>query len=107
MSSRGETCLHTQLPCAMNHKVQVARFLRAQRNGYTGVSPILPLSLALSRNDFKGRVKFGTISRRKSKPGVTKCVLSKRRVMQRTPIESSSSIVREEVRRRYSASASG
>ena len=46
-------------------------------------------------------------SERKSKNGATKCVLSMRKVMESTPIESSSATVREEVRRRYGATASG
>ena len=48
-----------------------------------------------------------TTFERESKTGVTKCVLSMRKVMESTPTESSSTTVREEVRRRYSASASG
>jgi arsenite methyltransferase len=48
-----------------------------------------------------------TTSGRELKPGVTKCVLSMRKVMQITPTESPSETVREEVRRRYGASASG
>ena len=48
-----------------------------------------------------------TTSGRESKLGVTKCVLSMREVMESTPTESSSATVREEVRRRYGASAMG
>jgi arsenite methyltransferase len=46
-------------------------------------------------------------SGRELKPGVTKCVLSMLKVMQIPPTESPSTTVREEVRRRYGASASG
>ena len=45
-------------------------------------------------------------SGRELKPGVTKCVLSMRKVVESTPTESSSTTVREQVRRRYGASAS-
>ena len=48
-----------------------------------------------------------TIFERESKPGVMKCVLSMRKLPEITPTESSSETVREEVRRRYGASASG
>jgi len=48
-----------------------------------------------------------TISGRELKLGVTKCVLSMRKIMQVPPSESPSETVREEVRRRYGASASG
>jgi hypothetical protein len=44
---------------------------------------------------------------RELKAGVTKCALSMRKVMEVPPTESSSATVREEVRRRYGASASG
>jgi arsenite methyltransferase len=48
-----------------------------------------------------------TTFERESKTGVTKCVLSMCKVMESTPTESSSATVREEVRRRYGASALG
>ena len=48
-----------------------------------------------------------TTFKRESKPGVTKCVLSMRNAMKIAPTKSSSETVREEVRRRYGASASG
>lgn len=48
-----------------------------------------------------------TIFKHESKPGVTKCVLSMRKVAEMTPTEASSETVREEVRRRYGASALG
>ena len=44
---------------------------------------------------------------RELKLGVTKCVLSMRKAMENAPTESPSATVREEVRRRYSASALG
>ena len=46
-------------------------------------------------------------SGRELKPGVTKCALSMLKVMQIPPTESPSTTVREEVLRRYGASASG
>jgi arsenite methyltransferase len=48
-----------------------------------------------------------TKSGRELKPGVTKCVLLMLRTMKIAPAEASSEIVREKVRRRYGASASG
>jgi ubiquinone/menaquinone biosynthesis C-methylase UbiE len=48
-----------------------------------------------------------TIFKRRLKLGVMKCVPSMRKGMEKTPTESPSAIVREEVRRRYSASALG
>jgi arsenite methyltransferase len=47
-----------------------------------------------------------TTSGRELKPGVTKCVLSMHEAMKIAPTESSSETVREEVRRRYGATAS-
>jgi len=73
----------------------------------TGVSLIHPFSLALSTNDLKARAKFVTISERESKTGVTKCVLLMHKVIESTPTQSSSSTIREEVRRRYGATALG
>jgi len=55
----------------------------------------------------KARAKFVTTFGHESKSGVTKCVLSMRKVVESPPPESSSTTVREEVRRRYGASASG
>jgi len=72
-----------------------------------GVSLIHPFSLALSTNDLKARAKFVTISERESKTGVTKCVLLMHKVIENTPTQSSSSTIREEVRRRYGATALG
>jgi len=54
----------------------------------------------------KARVKFATIFEGELKRGVTKCVLSMREAMKIAPTESSSETVREEVRRRYGATAS-
>jgi SAM-dependent methyltransferase len=48
-----------------------------------------------------------TTFERESKLGVTKCVLSMRKVMESTPTQSSSATVREEVRKRYGATALG
>jgi len=72
-----------------------------------GVSLIHPFSLALSTNDLKARAKFVTISERESKTGVTKCVLLMHKVIESTPTQSSSSTIREEVRRRYGVTALG
>ena len=75
------------------------------RTDCTGVFPTRLRLLELNRNGFEARAKFVTTFGRELKAGVTKCVLSMRKVMESTPTESSSAKVREEVRRRYGASA--
>src|SRR5215471_1145567 len=91
----------------MSPKPRDVRSFLVSLTGYIGVSLIRPRLLALSKNDLKAHAKFVTRSERESKTGVTKCVLSMRKVMESIPTESPSTRVREEVRRRYGASASG
>ena len=97
----------TSLQFATSLRLQGVRSFRVLRTDCIGVSLILLRLLGHTNNAYRGRAKFVTISKRESKPGVTKCVLSTRKAMETTPTESSSETVREEVRRRYGASASG
>src|ERR1700751_5324248 len=91
----------------MRRNPQVVRSFPVLRADYIGVSPTHPRFSGLSRSGFKARAKFATTFGRELKAGVTKCARSMRKVMEIPPTESPSAIIREEVRRRYGASASG
>src|SRR4030095_3181612 len=107
MSLRADNFSRTSSQYVMSPKPRVVRSFPVLRTDYIGVSPIHPRSSGLRRNGFRACVKFVTTFGCELKAGVTKCVLSMRKVMESPPTESPAATVREEVRRRYGASASG
>jgi len=107
MSLRADNFSRTSSPCVMNPKPRVARSFPVLRTDYIGVSLIHLQLVGVTRNDFKARAKFVTTSELGLKPGVKKCALSMRKMTEIAPTESSSDTVRQEVRRRYGATASG
>src|SRR6266480_4278896 len=107
MSLRAGNFSRTSSQFVMSRKPRVVRFFPVLRTDYIGVSPTHPHLLALNRSSFKAHARFVTTFGRKLKTGVTKYALSMRKLMEIPPTESPSATVREEVRRRYGASASG
>ena len=107
MSLRADNFSRTSSPCVMSPKPRVAPSFPVLRTDYIGVSLIHLHLMELRSNDLKGRVKFVMTFERELKAGVTKCVLSMHKVTEISPTESPFATVREEVRRRYGATASG